>query len=138
MSPLTKIHTYIGLMDTVGDDQLSSHRWTVDNTRMTYNNFISGEPGSDEEHCVEIHSSAAFQWFDGRCDATITAFCEFNLVSEHNFEFACDAGLKGLCDANPNMYSAKPEESGKLRDIYIYNAIATFILSYFTDYIFFY
>ena len=38
----------------------------------------------------------------------------------------------------PNMYSAKPEESGKLRDIYIYNAIATFGLFYFTDYIYFF
>ena len=35
------------------------------------------------------------------------------------------------------MLSAKPAESGKLRNIYIYNAIATFILFHCTEHILF-
>ena len=111
LSGPTGFSSYIGLRDTVGDDKLSSHKWTADNTTMSYNNFNPSEPGSTEEYCVSMDTSSGFQWFDTPCHEAIKGLCEINLVSQHNFEFTCDTGLKELYEANPINECKRPKMS---------------------------
>ena len=78
-SPIT---VYTGLSDTVGDSSLSSYKWTVDNTAVTYDNFQPGEPGSTAERCVVMHSSYHLKWFRWTCTIATKGLCEANLVSD--------------------------------------------------------
>ena len=74
-------HIYIGLLDVVGDNQLSSYKWTVDNSTLAYNNFQWNEPNRAAKRCVVLRTKYSFQWDDSRCYENRTALCEASPVS---------------------------------------------------------
>ena len=81
---------YIGLRDEVGDNQFSSHRWTIDNSKMTYSNFKPTEPNNMLEGCVVMETIHDFKWADVKCNRLLTrkqsfGLCESNPVSSDFF-----------------------------------------------------
>ena len=75
---------YIGLIDKVGDNDLSSYRWTIDDSQMTYSNFQAGEPDRTYKQCIAMNTRYQLRWFDVSCDSEIhqfSALCETNSVS---------------------------------------------------------
>ena len=72
---------YIGLEDEVGDNQMSSYKWTVDNSTLTYHNFYRNQPDTVAERCVAISLEDDLEWHDVRCSAGLVALCEAGPVS---------------------------------------------------------
>ena len=71
---------YIGLRDVIGDDQLSSHKWEVDGSTMTYNNFASTGPIKNGKKCVSLSESDQI-WTERYCSTKHSALCEAKPVS---------------------------------------------------------
>ena len=72
---------YIGLQDVIGDNQLSSYKWTVDNSTLAYENFDGGEPNTLEQHCTCLRKISSLRWHDIRCSERLAALCEAGPVS---------------------------------------------------------
>ena len=70
---------FIGLKDTVGDNQVSSYKWLKDDSSLSYTNWENGEPSGSDEVCVEIRQDNG-RWNDISCGMTITALCEAEMV----------------------------------------------------------
>ena len=73
---------YIGLRDVVGDDQLSSHKWEVDGSMLTYSNFDNNEPDQGFKQCIALAMPAGGKWQDRDCNVILMALCEAKPVSE--------------------------------------------------------
>ena len=71
---------YIGLKDRTGDNQLSSYKWAVDHSVMSYSNFARSEPSQARERCVAF-GKQSYQWNDVLCNIRLTAVCEATGVS---------------------------------------------------------
>ena len=72
---------YIGLRDTVGDNKLSSYKWLVDDSTITFDNFATNKPDYNAELCVMMRKNAGYKWVDGMCDPSLRALCETEPVS---------------------------------------------------------
>ena len=74
------VYAYLGLRDTVGDNNLNNYRWTSDNSPMTFSNFRQSEPDNTVEYCVTIGSE--YKWFDIMCTNVRWAICEASVIDE--------------------------------------------------------
>ena len=73
---------YIGLKDMIGDNQLSSYRWMVDNSPMVYSDFNGSiEPAKTYQQCIVLNEKSSFRWHDFECSHKLTAVCETGVVS---------------------------------------------------------
>ena len=72
---------YIGLRDTVGDNKLSSYKWLVDGSAITFNNFATNQPDYNAELCVFMLKNSGYKWNDGGCNGINRALCETHPVS---------------------------------------------------------
>ena len=72
---------YIGLRDKIGDNQLSSYKWKVDDSVMSYSNFDKSQPSTAAEQCVGILRKTPHLWNDIMCNTKLPAVCEAALVS---------------------------------------------------------
>ena len=73
---------YIGLRDVVGNDRLSSHKWEMDGSMLTYNNFDDNEPDQGFKRCVAIVMKLGEKWQDRDCNVSLMALCEAKPVSK--------------------------------------------------------
>ena len=60
---------------------MTSYRWLVDNSIMTYDNFSPGQPAKKEQLCVAMNAPKNLKWVDNDCSAAAKALCEADLVS---------------------------------------------------------
>ena len=73
-------HIYIGLQDTIGDNQLTSYRWAVDNSVLSYSSFFPGKPSTNGYKCVVLATAIQpYKWYDVPCHISYWAVCEANV-----------------------------------------------------------
>ena len=75
-----KSDTWIGLLDTVGNNILSDHIWVMDNSTMTYENFFKNNPGDKTKDCVAMSKRDNQRWHDMGCTERYAALCEASPV----------------------------------------------------------
>ena len=73
-------YVYIGLQDVVGDNQLSSYKWTVDNSTLAYNNFVRDEPNVRGKRCIVMRKKDSLKWHDSYYSERRPALCEASPV----------------------------------------------------------
>ena len=71
---------YIGLQDVVGDNQLSSYKWIMDNSTLAYNNFLAGDPNNLAHRCIAFRKRDSLKWHDTGCSIEWNALCETSPV----------------------------------------------------------
>ena len=87
LSPPIPPLAWIGLMDVTGNNL--DWRWIVDNTNLTFSNWLPSQPDQSSQQCVIVvlpnnDGDAPGLWRDATCKYKGHAICETNRVSENN------------------------------------------------------
>ena len=72
---------FIGLRDVVGHNRLSDHKWTVDDSVVTYGDWYPAQPSHAGERCIALLVVANLTWNDRSCNTGNGAVCEADPVS---------------------------------------------------------
>ena len=72
---------FIGLRDVIGNNRLSDHKWTVDGSVVTYEDWYTAQPSNPEERCTTLLVHRNLQWNDRSCGSGNGAVCEADPVS---------------------------------------------------------